>query len=149
MLTDKLQYAKTYYNLSESIALALKYIMENDFENAEPGRYDIDGDNIYYFVNEYNTKEKSDAKLEAHKKYLDIHYIVKGSEIIAYAPLDEQEILIDYDEEKEIIFYKGDASFIELKAGMFAICYPQDLHAPGILVEKSEPVKKLVFKIRV
>ena len=82
-------------------------------------------------VHEYNTKDKKKAKLEAHRKYIDIQYIHSGVELIGVAAFKDQIPITD-DTEKDLAFYEGDASFIKLETGMFAIFFPDDLHMPGI-----------------
>jgi YhcH/YjgK/YiaL family protein len=68
---------------------------------------------------------------------------------MGYAPLGEQEILEPYKEENDIIFYKGEKVFIKVPEGMFAIFFPEDVHMPGIQIEKKSPIKKLVIKVKV
>jgi len=87
--------------------------------------------------------------LEAHRKYLDVQYVIEGEELMGYAPLGTQEILEPYKAENDIIFFKGEKSFIKVSSGMFAIFFPEDVHMPGIRAGKVSDVKKLVIKVRV
>ena len=52
----------------------------------------------------------------------------------------------EYNTEKDVIFY-NDApdTYFSLKAGQFAIFFPEDVHAPMIGVG---PIKKLVVKVK-
>lgn len=149
MIIDKLTNSQLYSSLSERIDKAFTYLKQTDFSNIELGKYEIDGDNIFALVNEYNTKDESEGKLEAHKKYIDVQFVAKGRELMGYAPLENQKIINEYNEQNDIIFFEGEKSFIKVEEGMFAIFFPNDLHMPGINVEKSEFVKKIVLKVKV
>jgi YhcH/YjgK/YiaL family protein len=118
-------------------------------KNIQPGKYEIDGENIFALVSEYKTKSESEGKLEAHKKYIDVQYVIDGEELMGYAPLNGQEILVPYKEENDIVFFTGDKSFTKVSTGMFAIFFPTDVHMPGINTGKISDVKKLVIKVRI
>ncbi|MCW3804681.1 YhcH/YjgK/YiaL family protein [Plebeiibacterium marinum] len=147
MIIDSLDNVKHYRNLNARINKGLEFLEEVDFENIEPGRYNIDGDEVFALVQEYNTKNIEDAKPETHERYIDIQYVEKGSEYMGYAPLEDQEISEAYDPEKDLSFYKAQTSLIRVDEGMFAIFFPTDIHAPGIMIEESKPVKKVVIKV--
>jgi YhcH/YjgK/YiaL family protein len=149
MIIDKLSNAHLYSNLGERINKAFNYLKTTDFSKSELGRYDIDGDNIFALVNEYNTKEETEGKLEAHKNYLDVQFVANSKELMGYVPLKNQKVITPYNEQNDIIFYEGDKSFTLVEEGMFAIFFPTDVHMPGIKVENSEYVKKVVVKVRV
>jgi len=146
MIIDKIENAKLYYNLGMRIKKALDYTRQTDLKNLQPGKYEIEGDNIFALISEYETKTESEGKLEAHRKYIDVQYVIEGEELMGYAPLGNQQILEPYKEENDIVFYNGEKSFTKVTAGMFAIFFPTDVHMPGICVEKMSAVKKLVIK---
>jgi YhcH/YjgK/YiaL family protein len=149
MIIDKLSNAHLYSNLGERINKAFNYLKTTDFSKSELGRYDIDGDNIFALVNEYNTKEETEGKLEAHKNYLDVQFVANGKELMGYVPLENQKVTTPYNEKNDITFYEGDKSFTLVEGGMFVIFFPTDVHMPGIKVDKSEYVKKVVIKVRI
>ena len=149
MIIDKLSNSHLYSSLGERINIALAYLKQTDFSKTESGRYDIDGDNIFALVNEYTTKDESDGKLEAHKKYIDVQFVAKGCELMGYAPINNQKVINEYNEQNDITFFEGERSFTKVYEEMFAIFFPTDLHMPGIKVQKSEYVKKVVIKVKV
>ena len=158
MIIDKIENANIYKNLGERITKAFDYIKSTDLKNLQQGKYEIEGKNIFAMISEYQTKPESEGKLEAHKKYIDVQYVISGEERMGYAPLDDpafakasagrQEIIEKYKEENDIIFYKGEKSFTKVEEGMFAIFFPTDVHMPGIAVKNPLHVKKLVIKVR-
>lgn len=149
MIVDKLSSSIIYSVLNERIAKAFQYLKGIEFNDLPPGKYEIDGDNIFAIVAEYQTKDESEGKPESHKKYIDVQYVAEGCELMGYAPLVNQEISEPYNKENDIIFYKTKCSFLELSEGMFAIFFPDDIHLPGIRVGEKSLVKKVVVKIKV
>jgi len=148
MIIDKIENAHIYKKISERISKSFEYIKATDLKTLPTGKYPIDGDNIFALVSEYKTKSEQEGKLEVHKKYIDVQYVIDGEELMGYAPLNGQEILDPYKEENDIVFFTGDKSFTKVSAGMFAIFFPEDVHMPGIASGKSSSVKKLVIKVR-
>lgn len=77
MVTDVLQNAHLYQTLNPLFTTAFKFLLKKDFFTVENGKYQIDGDNIFAIINEYETKDKNECEVEAHKKHIDIQYVVK------------------------------------------------------------------------
>ncbi|MCU0333349.1 MAG: YhcH/YjgK/YiaL family protein [Ignavibacteriaceae bacterium] len=148
MIIDKIENSHLYKNISERISKSFEYIKTTDLKNLPPGKYPIDGENIFALVSEYQTKAEHEGKLEAHRKYLDVQYVISGEELMGYTPLGNQQVLESYKEENDIVFYTGDKSFTKVSEGMFAIFFPKDVHMPGIASGKYSSVKKLVIKVR-
>jgi len=149
MIIDKIENSLLYQGLGERISKAFEYIIKTDLKNLKPGRYEIDGENIFALISEYKTKREEEGKLEAHRKYIDVQYVISGEELMGYAPLSSQQILEPYKEENDIIFFKGEKLFTKVSSGMFAIFFPEDVHMPGISTGKISDVKKLVIKVRI
>ena len=148
MIVDKIENARQYSTLGDRIQKSFDYIKKTDLKRLQPGRYDIEGENIFALISEYQTKAESEGKLEAHRKYIDVQYVINGEELMGYAPLGNQEILESYKEENDIVFFNGEKVFIKVKEGMFAIFFPEDVHMPGISVFESSLLKKLVIKVK-
>lgn len=148
MILDTIENSFLYTPISHKIAKGLNYIQETDLENTAVGKYDL-GDGITAIISEYETKLPENAKPEAHEKYLDIQYIIKGKEQIGFAPLEGQVPSVPYSEEKDLVFYDVETSLSTLKEGMFAIYFPTDIHQPCVMIDKPQPVKKVVVKVPV
>lgn len=148
MIIDRLDNSHLYTSINPKIEIGLKYIKSTNFNLLAEGFYDIK-DGIFAIVSEYHSKEKLECKPEAHRKYIDIQYIIQGKEFIGYTPLVKQEVLIDYNSDQDVIFYKATCSFSEITQGMFAIYFPTDIHQPCVKVDESIAIKKVVVKIPV
>lgn len=149
MIIDKIENAHLYKGLGNRIEKAFEYINNTDLKKITPGKYETDDENIFALINEYKTKPESEGKLEAHRKYIDVQYVISGEELIGYTPLGNQIILEPYKEENDVEFFKGEKSFTKVSEGMFAIFFPEDVHMPWIITGKISFVKKLVIKVRV
>lgn len=149
MIIDKLSNSYLYVGLGDKINKAFNYLKETNFSQVEPGKYEIDGDNIFAIVAEYQTKDENEGKLEAHKKYIDVQFVAIGNEMMGYAPLSNQKVIDEYNEQNDITFFEGEKSFTKVDVGMFAIFFPTDAHLPGIKVNERSYVKKVVVKVKI
>ncbi|MBU3099577.1 MULTISPECIES: YhcH/YjgK/YiaL family protein [Clostridium] len=149
MIINKLSNAEQYYGISQRIEKGLKYLKDTDLANLEIGKYEIDGKNIIAVVSEYETKDIEKGKWEAHKKHIDIQFVVSGKEKIGYAYINEMEVSSEYNEEKDVIFLKGEGDMLLVNEGTFAIFAPEDVHMPTINAGNRNHVKKVVVKILV
>jgi len=149
MITDVLQNANLYEGLDEKFKRAFAYLRQTDFNTLEKGKYEVEGDEIFAIVNEFDTKDKSECQVEAHKKHIDIQYIVKGTELFGYAPLTIQKPVTEYNEANDVSFYDENVSYLKLEAGTFIIFYPTDLHQPEVREFEPVRVKKVVVKIKI
>lgn len=148
MIIDKLANSYLYKGNSKRLEDALQYISETNFSEMGIGKHDINGSEMFLLINDYETKQNDSNIMEAHKKYIDLQYISKGSEIIEYETFDNQSIVKEYDVENDYLLYTPKIkNRIKLSEGMFAIFYPEDLHLPGLLDDMPEQVRKIVVKI--
>ena len=68
----------------KGIRIALDYLKCTDFESMEPGTYPIDGDDIYAEVKDLDTAPAEERKMETHKRYIDVQYVVTGKEKMGF-----------------------------------------------------------------
>lgn len=148
---NRKELAVSYFRNKERWDKAFAFLKNNDLSILDIKRYDIDGDNLYASVNEYITKNPEDAQYEAHQKYIDIQYIIKGRELIGVAPMAlKKEILVQYDPTKDVEFLtvtKG----VEYAAqpDRFFIFFPSDAHRPNLKDGENSLVRKIVVKVKV
>lgn len=148
MIFDQISKINSYACLGDRIAKAIAYIQATDFSSLEIGKYTIDGTDIFAIVSEYQSKPESDCKPETHKNFIDIQMVVSGSEYIGYAPLTNQTPSIEYNPEKDVMFFSESCSKIKLEPGLFSLFFPHDIHQPSIQIGEPDAVKKVVIKIR-
>ncbi len=149
MIFGNIEQLSDFEFLDEKIKTCLTYVKEHELLTMEPGRYELDGNRLYMNLEEFTTISAEGRDYEAHKRYLDIFYIVDGTERVDLNFIENME-QIGYDEEKDRMSLKGErAGSIVLQTGDFLICYPHDAHQPAIFVKEAQKIKKAVFKVMI
>ena len=148
MIYDNIKNAHLYANLGPRFQQAFDYLQKTDLKVLPVGRIELDGKNLYLMVQEYNSKLPEQGKWEAHKRYIDLQYIVSGVEKMGFAALSRLT-LGDYNPDKDFQALSGEGVFLPLGAGDFMLLWPQDGHMPGMSIDTPVPVKKVVVKIAV
>lgn len=148
-LTKDNMLQNTPCSLTKELDMCMDFIRHNDMNSLKNGSYIIDGDNVYVNIVEYNTKLASEGQWEAHKKYLDLHYVISGQEIIQVSSLSSM-VVLEYVEEEDYVKNSGDAeSDVHMKANSLLLLFPEDAHKTAVIIDKSEKVKKAIFKIKI
>ncbi len=150
MIIDRIDNSDFFDLLPSAVADALRIAAETDFSSIEDGKYKVYGDDMYYIVERYKTRTPEQAKYEVHRKYIDVQIMISGCEAMGYAPLGSLDVKTDYDESSDAAFYQGteEVTKVIMKAGMYAVFFPQDIHAPKLTAFEQEDVCKVVFKIK-
>jgi len=150
MITSTLAQLHWYKSISPNFEKAIQYVLSTDFTNMDPGKYLIDGDNVFAIVNEYTTKPLSECDPESHQDYADIQIMISGTERFGYAPLIDQPETTPYNPEKDVALYsipEESLNYITLPAGQFIIFFPSDIHQPEVFLQQPRLVKKVVVKV--
>ncbi len=113
-------------------ARAFQWLQSTDLASLPLGKHSLDGDRLFVIVARDEGRGQAGARLEAHRRYIDIQYIVSGDEAMGWRPTEEcRSVTEPYASERDIAFF-GDApeSWFAVPAGSFTIFYPSDAHAP-------------------
>ena len=150
MVYDKIDNLETYAGLSEDIRLGLVYLRQLS-PDVEKGVYEL-SPRVKAIVSEYATKQVNENGYEAHRRYIDIQYLLTGSEKLCSLPLECLKETKPYNEKDDYALYNE--PFVRpqemlLGNGYFAILFPQDGHMPQLCVEAPLPVKKVVVKVKI
>ncbi|MFN5673957.1 MAG: YhcH/YjgK/YiaL family protein [Bacteroidota bacterium] len=108
-------------------------------------RKDLRGEDVYLLF--FEIRGVGDAKLEHHRRYIDIHYVVEGVDHIGIRATHSCEQLVSSKLDKDdYALYADKADFLlPVRAGFFAVFFPDDAHAP---LMGTTMFKKVVAKIR-
>ena len=118
-------------------------------ESYEPATIPLSGSNKI-LVQKVTTKAWETSQLEAHREFLDIQYIIKGKEVVGWAPLDTLTPADEFNIAKDKGMYAGKNYPMEIAEGYCYVVYPEDAHAPGVYLEgEAQQVTKLVIKLKV
>ena len=103
---------------------------------------------MYAIVAKSNNEVPDELLFEAHRKYIDIHYLLSGENKIGWKPQKGcDNIVEEYDYEKDVELYSGTPEqWIILTPGLFALFLPFDAHAPQC---HKEEFHKVVIKVSV
>ena len=149
MIFDNIKNHKLYTVLGPNFKEAFEFVTGNQFEKTAPGRYPLKGE-MYYMVQNYETKPESEGFFETHRKFIDLQYVISGKECHGYAHSSLMKERDPYNEEKDMTVYDGKGSSLILEKGFFVIYFPEDAHMPNIKTGNSpEKMIKVVVKIPV
>lgn len=148
MIVDNIANFEFYKSLNPYFEEVLKFIKNNKLSELTDGKHIIDGDKLFVNINTTAPKTKDEAKIEYHRKYIDIQIPLNINETYGYTPLvDLPEA--DFDEKKDIAKLPAGypcRSYITATPSDFVIFFPQDGHAPCIA---DGTIHKAIFKVAV
>lgn len=149
MIYDHINNIAFYRGLSPDIAVGLDSLKQMQ-PDIDVGVYQINL-RVKAIVSEYETKTVNECGYEAHRKNVDIQYLLLGEERIACLPIERLKETKPYSEENDAAFYAADLKPQELILGngYFAVFFPQDGHMPQLCIDEPVPVKKVVVKVRI
>ena len=148
MLYGTLKHLDSYRGIHPGIMRGLEILRDTDFSQLEDKRYDVDGDNLFFSLQSYESKPSNNTP-EAHKQYVDIQFLVSGRERMGVAPLEDMVEVAEARPEGDIWLYHGPTDELLLTGDRFAVLWPEDAHAPGIAVDGPEPCRKCVVKVKI
>jgi len=147
---NKRSLANYYHDNPKHWKQAFTFLKEADLKNLPVGTQELEGKHLFVAVSEYDTKDKKDTKYEAHRKYIDIQYLISGEEQMGLTTLDKVEVADPYDAEKDLVFYLYEGGdYIKATQQNFLIFFPEDAHRPCIKTNENVLVKKAVVKIMI
>jgi biofilm protein TabA len=145
------EFAKQYQRNKAYWDKALAFIADTQLDKLPVGKHAIDSENVFATVTDGPTKDFSKTGWEAHRKYIDLHLMIRGKERIGMMDAATATVTNPYDATKDVMNFdvntKG--NYYIADPGTLFIFFPQNSHRPGIHVDGFDTVKKLVIKIRV
>ena len=148
MILDSLKNSAVYVGADDRLAMAFDFLSETDFSSFPDGKVELKGDEVFAIVQSYESKLIEDAKWEAHRKYIDVQFIVEGVEQIGVTKVDSLTPTTEYDDDGDCVLLEGNGDMLTLSAGDFAILHPWDAHMPGVAINTPSAVRKVVVKIK-
>ena len=136
--------------LPAAVVRALEAIQKVDPLKMEPGRYEVEGDKIFYLVQDVELRTMAESRAEAHRKYADIQLPYSTSERYGFAlPQPKLPIADDQLEEKDLAFFPTPASesFIDINPGSYLVFLPHELHRPCLAIGEKKIIRKVVMKV--
>jgi len=148
---DNVEFAKQYHKNKALWDKAFAYLRTVNLDTLSVGKHLIDGENVFATVTEGATKPFEQTAWESHRKYIDLHLMIKGKERIGVMNPATAKVTDPYDAAKDLAHYdistKG--TYYIADPETLLIFFPQNSHRPVIHVDGYDKVKKVVIKIRV
>ena len=149
MVFGNIRDRKDFSWLEEVVGKCFDYAAANDLLSYEKGSHPIVGDELLVNIVEYETTTPDNRFWEAHRQYLDLHFMLRGPEQIDVNFIDNMEQK-EFVEKDDFLPLEGDPnSHVILNAGDFLLCYPADAHRTAVQVGAPATIKKAIFKIRI
>jgi len=143
------EFAKQYNANPSRWDKAFAYLKTTDFSTIQPGRYPIDGTDVYAVITLGPGKSPDTTLWESHRNYEDIHYVISGKEQLGIIPLTQAKVLQPYDSAKDLAHYTAKGKYYVATPGTFYIVTTEEAHRPGLKANGYDgDVKKLYIKIR-
>jgi biofilm protein TabA len=146
---NKVVFAVQYHKNKAGWNKAFAFLRDSDLTKMKPGKYVIDGDNVYATITEGPEKTFDQSAWESHRKYTDLQYVIAGKEKIGVAPVETATVIKPYNDKTDGANYTADGQFYIAEPGTFFLFFPGDAHRPNIKVDGYEVVRKIVIKIKV
>ncbi|MDR2854195.1 MAG: YhcH/YjgK/YiaL family protein [Prevotellaceae bacterium] len=147
MILGNLEDSRTYEDMHPLFRKAFEFLRSNDLKSLPIGKIELDGTNVVVNVSEITGKTPDEAKMETHKKFIDIQVPVTATEYMGWISADKLKQPIEaYNAEKDMALYADKTdNVLKVQLGEFAIFFPEDGHQPGI---GEGTFRKIIVKIR-
>lgn len=121
-----------------------------DLARAEPGRVELDGERLFYMIQDTELRRFENSQAEAHAQYADIQIPVSTVERFGFSvPQDGLALVDDQLETRDLAFYADPVNefFMNVAPGSFAVFFPGELHRPCLAVGAPQAIRKVVVKV--
>jgi len=130
---------------------AFLLLESRSLEAKAAGRHPIDGDRMYANIAQNKTRNPMTGQFESHRNYIDIHFLVKGKEMIGSADAARLKPIKPYSAADDATLYQipGKYRRLHLLPGQFSVFFPGQAHLPGCSDPDPEDMHKIVVKVLV
>lgn len=148
MILDTIDNAARYYRLDKGFQNAFEFLVRPDLKNLGTGKHEIQGNSVFAIISRALGRAKQDALVEIHNSYIDIQYIISGTDEMGWKPKSHcKKPAGPYDREKDIQFFMDQPdAWITVLPGSFVIFFPEDAHLPQI---SDGEIHKVVVKVKI
>jgi len=147
MIVDTIANSALYEAIHPLFHRAFEFLRDPKLATLANGKYVLDGDRLYANISDSALRPAVTAKPELHRKYIDIQYVISGTDIIGWSPLCGLGHIGPFDEKGDFgLADDHPQSWVEVRPGCFAILFPDDAHAPCV---GEGTVRKVVIKVAV
>ncbi|MEK6797303.1 MAG: YhcH/YjgK/YiaL family protein [Spirochaetota bacterium] len=148
MILTHVRRMNEYRSLHPDFSSAFDFLTRIDLSSLADDRYDIAGERVYATISTKQGRARSEGKLEAHRSYIDIQYVISGIDEMGWKHLSAcTKVNTTYDAEKDYeLFDDAPDAWIRTCPKHVAVFFPSDAHTPLI---SKEVLRKVVIKVHV
>ena len=143
MVIGNIKNCEKYYPLHKHFKDVFEYLKT---VRKEDGKYVISDGNAW--VNPPVVRNVCSDIYETHQKFIDIHYILSGSQTFGCCNPERLDVIEKYDENTDCEFLKGNGNLIEMSEGDFIIVFSEDAHNVIVDFDRSCELVTVVAKVR-
>jgi len=146
MIFDTINNADRYTNLHPLFSRAFEFVRNTDLNALASGIHYIVEKQLFVIVEQADGRAREAAKLECHRKYIDIQLVLEGRDEMGWKSLaDCHAPVADFSAERDVQFFTDPIdTWVATHPNEFCIFFPQDAHAP--LVGRGK-IRKVIFKV--
>ncbi len=120
-----------------------------DAHKRENGRYPL-SEGAYATIKDSATHADEPIGFEAHRKYVDVHFLIAGKEHMVWSDIHGLREARAYSPLNDILFYCGGSGVeYDLIPGVMCVFMPSDGHKPNLAINEPAPLRKVVIKLPV
>ncbi|MBE7043329.1 MAG: DUF386 domain-containing protein [Ruminococcaceae bacterium] len=147
MIVDHIKNYQQYGFVNEDFEKVFDVLKTLD-KTSPMGKIMIEEGRLWISIGEASERT-SLAEFEAHKDFIDIHFLLSGKEEFGFANVDGLSVTIPYDPQNDVGFYKDNGISMILDQGYFCVVFPHDAHIPFKKKLGAQPLIRAVAKIKI
>jgi YhcH/YjgK/YiaL family protein len=130
------------------LAVAFRFLERRDLPQLALGKHVID-DKAYAIIDKSLSQDPKSVEFEAHRKYIDVHYMISGQVTTGFAPITKLQVISPYKEEEDAAMFQVPAAYkkVKLYPGKFAVFFPGAGHMPNCHLDRPHDLHKVVVKV--
>lgn len=145
---NAVEFASQYAANRELWDTLFAWLRDTDISSLETGSIELVPNRLRVNVDEYIPMAATEAKIESHRKYIDLQYIFSGEEFLGVAgkatpegPYDEVNDRTFFSADEPVVYHRSDPQ-------RFFLFFPSDRHRPSVRTcENPGRIRKIVAKI--
>jgi biofilm protein TabA len=147
LIIDTLTHARRYTSLHPLFGRAFDFLTATPLRELSPGRIQLEGDRLFVSIDHVDGRGPDGARLEAHRRHIDIQVTIEGTELFGWRPLERcghPDPAFDVDRDVGFFLDRPD-TWVLVPPAHFVVFFPEDAHAP---LAGRGALKKAVVKVQ-
>lgn len=137
-----------YRGIHSGLDIALEHLNPDFLATLGDERVMLDGENVYVFKVNLQTKPDEETFYENHHDYIDIHVVLEGAERMDIEIPENLELYEEKPETDAYFFHGSAGQAMILTPDKFLIAFPEDAHKTCGMIDVPKDFVKAVFKVR-